>query len=160
MHHSERHGINSQQLYGLRKNKSTHEALITLRVIYDLARLDWCHIVSLFNDLKGCYDRIRPVLNTVTARRMGCPEGTAVCHAKAVRQMKHRVRTAFGISQEYITWDKFVNPGGIGQGNGAGPSIWVAVSTPLLEMMRSAGHGVKFSKPLSKEETALLALPL
>ena len=56
MHHSEEHRINSPQLYGSRKGKSTQEALITLRVIYDLARLDRCHMVSLFNDLKGCYD--------------------------------------------------------------------------------------------------------
>ena len=68
MHHSEEHQINSPQLYGSRKKKSTHEALITLRYLYDLSRLDRCYMVSLFNDLRGCYDRIRPSLNTITAR--------------------------------------------------------------------------------------------
>ena len=58
MKHSEKNGINSHQLYGSRKGKSSIEALITLRVMYDMARADRLYMVSLFNDLKGCYDKI------------------------------------------------------------------------------------------------------
>ena len=71
MAHSELHGINSHQLYGSRKGKSAIEALITLRIMYDMARSDRLFMVSLFNDIKDCYDRIRPALNTITLRRMG-----------------------------------------------------------------------------------------
>ena len=39
MKHSEYHGINGHQLYGSWKGKCPHDALITVRVIYDMARL-------------------------------------------------------------------------------------------------------------------------
>ena len=104
--HGEKHGLNSPQLYGSRKQKSAIEALITLRVMYNMARLDRVYMVSLFNDLKGCYDRIRPELITITSRRIGCPEGVAVCDAEALCLMKHAVRTSFGISKDIIVRDE------------------------------------------------------
>jgi hypothetical protein len=73
MGHSEKYGLNGHQLYGSRKGKSTYEALITVRVIYDMARTQRDYLVSMFNDLKGCYDRVRPALNTVATRRIGLP---------------------------------------------------------------------------------------
>ena len=45
---------------------------------------------------------------------------------------------------------------GVCQGNGASPTIWVAVSIPLLEMMCTAKHGVKFEAPLSHETNNIL----
>ena len=121
MAYSESNGINSNQLYGSRKQKSAIEALITLRVFYDIARMDRLHMVSLFNDLKGCYDRIRPALHTITMRRMGCPKSWVECQTKALRGMKHAIRTSFGITKEVISNDKTNNLGGIGQGAGDGP---------------------------------------
>ena len=76
---------------------------------------------------------LRQVLNTITARRMGCPKGVAVCHAAAVRQMRHKVRTAAGLSEGDITWDERVNHGGIGQGNRAGPQSYHSQLLPQLE---------------------------
>ena len=124
MGHSEKHGLNGNRLYGSRKGKSTHEALITVRVIYDMARAQRDYLVSIFNDLKGCYDRVRPALNTVTTRRMGLPRNVAVCHAKTLRNMEHHVRTSFGISEDTLKWCKKSNPGGLGQGNGGGCVSW------------------------------------
>ena len=124
MGHSEKHGLNGHQLYRSRKGKSTYEALITVRVIYDMARTQRDYLVSIFNDLKGCYDRVRPALNTVATRRIGLPRQLAICHAKTLRDMKHHVRTSFGISKEPIQWDQESNPGGLGQGNGGGCVSW------------------------------------
>ena len=70
MQHSEKHGIHGHQLYGYRKVNCAYDALITVRVIYDMARSQRDYIISLFNDLKGAYDRVRPNINTVTTRRM------------------------------------------------------------------------------------------
>ena len=114
MVHSEDHGLNGHQLYGSRKGKSTYDALITVRLIYDMARAQRDYVVSMFNDLKGCYDRVRPALNTVTTRRMGRPKTVAVCQATTLRQMKHRIRTSFGRSKEFLTRCKISNPGGLG----------------------------------------------
>ena len=66
MSRGEVQSINSPQLYGSRKHHLTREALITTRLVYDMARLERRYMVSMFNDLKGCYDRVRPSLNIVT----------------------------------------------------------------------------------------------
>ena len=58
MQHSE--SINS--LYGSRKRMAAYDALITVRGIYDMARAQMNYLVSIFKDLKGCYDRTRPAL--------------------------------------------------------------------------------------------------
>ena len=80
--------------------------------------------MSIFNDLKECYDRVRPALNTVGTSRIGLPRQMAICHAKTLRDMKHHIMTSFGISKETILWDQESNPGGLGQGNGGGCVSW------------------------------------
>ena len=45
---------------------------------------------------------------------------------------------------------------GICQGNGSGPTIWVAVSAPLIEMVRGSGHGIKFEALLSQDKDSLV----
>ena len=120
MRHSEKHGLNGHQLYGSRKGKSTYDALMTVHVVYDMARSQQDYLVSMFNNLKGCHDRVRPAFNTVSTRRMDLQKPFAVCHAKTLRQMGHRVRTSFGISEEQLKWTKESSPGGLGQGNGGG----------------------------------------
>jgi hypothetical protein len=38
---------------------------------------------------------------------------------------------------------------GVGQGNGAGPAIWAAISTVIINMMRAAGHGLNLASAIS-----------
>ena len=89
MQYSEKHGINGNQLYGSRKVKYPYDAFITVRVIYYMARTKRDCIISLFNDLKGAYDRVRPALNTVTTRRIGFSKEETLLHAAALRKIQH-----------------------------------------------------------------------
>ena len=148
MAHSELHGLNTPQLYGSRKNKSALEALIMLRVLYDMARMDRVFMVSLFNDLKGCYDRIRPSLNTITLRRMGCPRGVAICQAETLRKMKHAIKTTYGITCETISADGDNKLGGIGQGSGEGPVSWHSQMLALIDSYEELiPHRAFFTSP-------------
>ena len=51
MKHEEEHGLNGHQLYGSRKGKSTYGALITVRILYNLARVQRDYIILMLNDL-------------------------------------------------------------------------------------------------------------
>ena len=53
----------------------------------------------------------------------------------------HKIQTAFGVSTK--THGRTQDPPyqGLGQGNGCGPANWMLVSTPLINMMRTAGFG-------------------
>ena len=73
MWNSEEHGVNGHQLFGSRKDKSTYDALITVKIAYDIGRDQWDYLIFMYNELKGCYDRVWPSLNTLTTRYIGLP---------------------------------------------------------------------------------------
>jgi len=59
---------------------------------------------------------------------------------RILHSMRHYTRTAFGdstTSQGQREWGEPI--AGIGQGNGTGPQIWAAVSSPLFDILRSEG---------------------
>jgi len=67
-------------------------------------------------------------------------------------QLKHHVRSAFGnssLTQGQADWLELV--AGIGQGNGTGPQIWAAVSTPLFEILREEDFVATFICALSRQ---------
>jgi len=54
-----------------------------------------------------------------------------------LQQMDHRIQTTYGNLGKSGNHKKWGSPiAGISQGNGAGPQIWAAVSSPLLELMK------------------------
>jgi len=57
------------------------------------------------------------------------------------------------MSQGQEDWPEPV--AGIGQGNGAGPQIWAAVSTPLFEILRQEGFVATFICALSKQHRTM-----
>lgn len=61
---------------------------------------------------------------------------------------KHHLPIFFGVLSSTLLNDSDTPFEGIIQGNNIGPTIWVAVGTPLIEMMCSAGHGLKLEASL------------
>ena len=72
------------------------------------------------------------------------PLGPMKCMLESLQGMKHFIRTAYGLSTESYgsTYQDGKPVQGSGQGNGASPTIWALISTPLLNMIRSQGFGV------------------
>ena len=66
-----------------------------------------------------------------------------------VQELEHHIQTSYGTSESSMRNELQTPLQGICQGNGAGPVVWVAVSTPLIEMTRGAAHGIKFELPIS-----------
>ena len=60
---------------------------------------------------------------------------------KTLQSARHDITTAFGISTDnhFTTTQPHQ---GSGQGNGAGPTIWVMISAILLTIMRDEGFGL------------------
>ena len=70
MHNSEKYNLNPDQVYASRKGNTVHDCLVNLQLTYELAQTTRSVMAILFNDMAGCYDRIRMNLNTITSRRM------------------------------------------------------------------------------------------
>jgi len=57
-----------------------------------------------------------------------------------IHGMNHHIRMAYGDSTQSASRETWKSPiAGIGQGNGAGPSIWAVVSSPMFDIMRQDG---------------------
>jgi len=146
------YGINGHQLYGSRKDTFAYDTLIIVRAIYDMARTQRDYIISLFNDLKGVYDRVRLNLNTITTRRVHLSKKEPMCHAAVLKKLRHFIRTGFGISEDYLIWDCINNPGGLGQGNVSGAPEFHSMMLPLEKNYESeTGHEVAYTNPDSSK---------
>jgi len=56
---------------------------------------------------------------------------------KMIHGMHHHIQTVYGDSQQSASCHTWNTPiARIGQGNGAGPSIWAAVSSPMFKIMQ------------------------
>jgi hypothetical protein len=64
--------------------------------------------------------------------------------------MQHSVKTAYGISDTSYGCIE-IPLQRVLQGNGAGPSIWLLTSIPIINMLRRQGFGFKSSNLLSEE---------
>ena len=161
MEMAERNGSLSKEQYGSRKDHSAGIQALNHRLAFDLLRLEKRNAVDTAVDLRSCYDLIAHAVASLSMQRQGVPEASVVCMFTTLQNMVHTVRTAFGDSTQTFGGDLWAipmqpPPQGVGQGNGAGPAIWAVVSTPVLEMMRSQGHGAVFRLAISPQDVKLV----
>jgi len=74
-----------------------------------------------------------------------------------IHKMEHHIRIKFGdssISVSKHTWKEAI--AGIGQGNGVGPQIWVAVSSLILDIVRSDRFYTHLIAVVSKVEKKMV----
>jgi hypothetical protein len=136
--------------YGSRKNLSAIEHGVNKCLSMDLFRQKRLPGGMCINDAKSCYDRIVHPVASICMRRLGVPEAPIVSMLDTIQNMQHHVRTAFGDSLITTGGSPLDTPvHGVGQGNGASPAIWAAVSTPILEVMRANNFGTRFVSALS-----------
>ena len=74
---------------------------------------------------------------------------------KTIHKLQHRVKTAFGDSEETFggdEWSELEALMGVGQGNGAGPAIWAVISTVLFDVLRKNGYCELLQAPFSRRK--------
>jgi hypothetical protein len=82
-------------------------------------------------------------------RRIGMLEAPIASMFKTLQQAAHHVSTAFGVSSRTYGRKRGVPLQGVGQGNGAGPTIWAAISSVLIMAMATQGHGFNIISALT-----------
>ena len=89
-----------------------------------------------------------------------------LCHCVTQLLMQHYVRSAAGISKGYMKWKDcpsqpesfwdenvsaecfFGNLGGVGQGGGGSPVLWLSVMLPMLDTYKAHAEGATIQDPL------------
>jgi hypothetical protein len=154
MWYAEAHKLLAEEQYGSRKKLSAISHCLNKRLTFDFWRIMKQPGVLCSNDAKGCYDRIVHSVAALCLRRLGMPKGPLKSMFETLQNLDHYVRTSFGVSEQKFNATEVneVAIQGIGQGNGAGPQIWAAVSTVLLNALRSPGTGAAFQSPISRND--------
>ena len=95
--------------------------------------------------------------------RIGCPQSKTSAHTQAQRKMKHHIKTAIGVSEGYIKYGKqkmmqetngvmmllIELIGGIGQGGGGSPILWMAVLMILLAAYKATDVRSNMTDPVT-----------
>lgn len=100
------------------------------------------------NDATSCYDRIVHVVASLCMQRMGVHSTTCKVMFNTLQELQHYVSTAFGTSETPYS-GVHIPLQGVGQGNGAGPAIWLLMTIPLINMLRRQGYGFHSISPLT-----------
>ena len=141
--------ILAPEQFGSRKNHQSILAALNKRLTMDVLRQRRQAGALCSNDAKSCYDRIVHNIAALCMRRTGIPQQPVESMFMTLQKSQHVISTAFGISNESYGRDRSIPLQGVGQGNGAGPAIWAVISTVIINMMRTAGHGLHIISALS-----------
>jgi Reverse transcriptase (RNA-dependent DNA polymerase) len=156
MAHAEACGTIAQEQYGSRKQKSALLHATNKQLSFDILRQCKKNVALVVLDAKSCYDRISPPIASLALARQGTPQSFIEMMFTTIDRMKHHIRTKFGDSEVFYERDE-AKFHGILQGNGAGPTIWTMVSTPILNNLRDAGFGAKIICPITSHTTTIPA---
>jgi hypothetical protein len=166
MYHIVKNKECDKQAFGSIPGRTAHDALITLQLLYDNARINKTVIASMFNDAAGCYNRIQPLLSSICMQRVSCPGSIAYCHGLTQQKMIHQVKTNRGISKGYISWGPYqtvITASSIAGvlhlvgniGGGASPVDWLAVLLVMMLTYSRYVSGVTMSDPIGLYSLAL-----
>ncbi len=140
MLNTEQFNLLAPEQYGSRKKKSAIAQCLNKLLFYDIICFRWQPAALCSNNAKSCYGRIVLLVVALCLCRLGASHLSVFSMISTLHQMEHSICTMFGDSKKagsHKNWGKPI--AGIGQGNGAGPQIWAAVSSPLFELLQSAG---------------------
>jgi Reverse transcriptase (RNA-dependent DNA polymerase) len=154
MWYAEARDLLAQEQYGSRKKLAAIDHCLNKRLTFDLIRQNKQPGILCSNDAKGCYDRIVHSVASICLQRLGMPEGPLRSMFETLQNLEHYVRSSYDVSERTFNACDVneVAIQGIGQGNRAGPQIWAAVSTVLLNALRSTGAGGTFQAAISGDE--------
>jgi len=158
MYRAEDAKLLAEEQYGSQKYKSAIYQCLNKQLFYDLVRFRKCPAALCSNDAKSCYDQITLLAAALCLCRLGGSQPMVASMITTFYEMEHHIQTMFGDSQISTSWANWDAPiAGIRQGNSAGPRIWVAVSSPMLDIMREDGFHAHMIVSISKMEKKLVS---
>jgi hypothetical protein len=117
----------------------------------DIARQEHCPMALCSNNAKSCYDRILHAVASICMQQVGVHKNTCLMMFGTLAKVKHYIQTTYGDSSTAYSCIEIPFQG-VYQGNGASPGIWLLVSIPIINILKSAGFGFTVRTVLSGDE--------
>lgn len=156
MMHAESLNNLAREQYGSRKHHQANTAATNKVLTMDLLRLRRQAGALCSNDAKSCYDRVVHSIAALSLLRQGAPKPAVMSMLQTLQGSIHKIRTGYGVSSVHYGGNRVPPMQGLGQGNGVAPTGWAVISTPLINMMRTAGFGLQVLTCLSEKLIAFL----
>ena len=141
MRYAETHSLIPDGQCGSRKRHQAIDLALSKRLVWDLLILQRRAAGWISNDAKSCFDRVVHWVAIIAMLRFGLTWRVLSSMFNMLSTATHRVRTGFGDSEKSFKPPSAIPFQGCGQGNGAGPPIWISVSSVLITMMEAMGFG-------------------
>jgi hypothetical protein len=139
--------------YGSHEGKNVIEQALNKVFYFDLIRQARMDADMCSNAAKSCYDRNVFSIASILMQHQNVPALACICVFITLQNLHHTVRTIYGDSKSGYGGTLWTVPySGVGQGNGAGPSIWTVMSTPVLKMMKDEGFGYMYKTSIKGKQ--------
>jgi hypothetical protein len=110
-------------------------------------------------DLANCYDAVAHPIASIALQGFKVRKVMVAMMLYVLETMQWFLKTAFGQSKKLFGGTKWDPLMGLGQGNGAAPSGFLAVSTLMINVYPQLGHGTEFVGAWSRDVFMLAAVP-
>jgi hypothetical protein len=133
----DKRAVLAAEQFGSRSGHRAIEQAWNRWLIFDLVRQQRRPVALCSNDMKSWYDRVVRSVTSITMQQHKVPDTACICMFSTLKSLEHTVRNIYGDSEEGCRCTLWEVPyHGLRHVNGAGPEMWVVVSTPLLNQMR------------------------
>ena len=130
-----------------RPHRECEDVLMLKELTYQIANMSRTDLATFDNDASACYDRLVTRFALLCCRASGIPEGPCRMTAEVLDNVIHKIKTAYGISEESYT-NTTTNPiHGVGQGSQDGPSLWGVSSSTSFRAADRLAQGVTCVNP-------------
>ncbi|CAJ1960545.1 unnamed protein product [Cylindrotheca closterium] len=143
MAYGKEHHLLADGQCGSRKHHQAIDLALSKRLVWDLLIIQRRSAGWISNDAKSCFDRVVHWVAVLAMMRLAITWNALRMMFDTLATSMHRVRTGSGDSEESFHPPSMVPFQGCGQGNGAGPPIWVSVSSVIIQMMTAMSFGFK-----------------
>ncbi|CAJ1953819.1 unnamed protein product [Cylindrotheca closterium] len=151
MRYAEEHSLIPDGQCGSRKRHQAIDLALSKRLVWDLLILQQRAAGWISNDAKSCFDRVVHWVAIIAMLRFGLTWRVLSSMFNMLSSATHRVRTGFGDSDRSFKPPSAIPFQGCGQGNGAGPPVWISVSSVLITMMEAMGYGFECLSALESQ---------
>lgn len=157
LEHASQRSLIPPELYGGIKGKRADTLALSRRLFTDILNQKRRPGAIASVDAESCYDRISHTAASLACQRWGVPPPAIVAMLSAIQRMQFHLRTAFGDSSCAYSSDEHHLFQGICQGNGAGPAVWTAISSCIVDTFRYSLPNTPLLSPISPSHSLSLS---
>ena len=153
MEQAEKAGTLAEEQNGSQKGRTPNMTVVNKHLTIDLVHMQHRAAAIGSTDCNSCFDRVSHNISYLSTVRNGASPTAVKSMFRTLQAAHHRVRTAFGVSDNgYGPTKKTLQ--GLGQGNGFALAGWAMISSAIIAELKKTGFGLDVLLVITKEHMA------